>query len=301
MRKHQIALVVFCVLLVAATLLWYERGSLRRVTPADQELLGIQGGVEAPVMSGGEEYRYGTGPKEDLVVYRPLAASQAPILVMVHGGGWQIGDKNNAAVVANKVAYWVPKGYLFVSVNYPMIAEGATPDKQAAAVANALAYIQSSAAAWGGDAGRMVVMGHSAGAHLVALVSATQKSRAGLLPWSGTILLDGAGYDIVATMQDRPSEIYRAAFGADPVFWESVSPMHALTSKVEPAFVVCSSVRAKRVCEGAGVYAEKLRALGTDAELYPVALAHDEVNKTLGSPSAYTTTVDRFIETVLSR
>ena len=48
----------------------------------------------------------------------PPGRKQAPILVMVHGGAWKLGDKGNTGVVANKVLHWLPRGYIVVSLNY---------------------------------------------------------------------------------------------------------------------------------------------------------------------------------------
>ncbi len=53
---------------------------------------------------------YGQAPLQRLDVYLPAKPVHAPILLMVHGGAWRLGDKQAAAVVDNKVARWLPKG-----------------------------------------------------------------------------------------------------------------------------------------------------------------------------------------------
>jgi hypothetical protein len=40
---------------------------------------------------------------------------------MVHGGAWMVGDKSMGRVVTNKAAYWLPKGYIFISINNPLL------------------------------------------------------------------------------------------------------------------------------------------------------------------------------------
>lgn len=52
-----------------------------------------------------------------LDLYAPATGQNHPVIVMVHGGGWQWGDKANANVAAQKVRF-VAAGYIFVSVNY---------------------------------------------------------------------------------------------------------------------------------------------------------------------------------------
>ena len=49
---------------------------------------------------------------------KPLADQKnAPLMVMVHGGAWSIGDKNNTAVIKNIVDYWGQRGWIFISIN----------------------------------------------------------------------------------------------------------------------------------------------------------------------------------------
>lgn len=248
------------------------------------------------------EYSYGTHPKETLDVYlNTQSTTPAPIIVMVHGGGWQIGDKGNSKVVTNKLNYWSAKGYLFVSINYPMIPEGYAPDTQAKAVADALVYIQKNAEGWGGNPNNIIVMGHSAGAHLVALVSTTKTKYPALMPWKASVLLDSAVYDVTASMTTRPSKIYQEAFGEDQTFWKEVSPLLQATAQLEPHFIVCSSKRAPAVCGGANTYANTLIKLDTDATVYEVPLSHEDINQNLGLPSEYTEEVSAFIELVLSK
>ena len=109
---------------------------------------------------------YGPAPAQKLDVYIPEGAKNAPILLMVHGGAWMLGDKGNSGVVANKARHWLPRGYIVVSPNYRM-ARPPNPLDQTEDVGRALAFVQANAASWGGDGSRVVLMGHSSGAHLV--------------------------------------------------------------------------------------------------------------------------------------
>lgn len=129
---------------------------------------------------------YGASSKEKLDVYAPPGAADAPMILMIHGGGWAFGDKANRGLVGNKVNHFVPGGALFISANYPMLPSQA-PDGQAAAVAAAISYVQHHAGEWGGDPDNLVIMGHSAGGHLVALVSADSDRYPDLRPCSRCI------------------------------------------------------------------------------------------------------------------
>ena len=264
-----------------------------------QTQLRPTGTTPLPPGAGATEYHYGAGALETIDVYPQNGATNAPIIVMVHGGAWFIGDKANLNVWQNKLAYWGPKGFIVVSVNYPMMNDGYKPDAQAAAVAQALSYIQTNAATWGGNPNKMIVMGHSAGAHIVSLASVKRASYPDLKPWSGTVLLDSAAYNLTLMMNSNPASFYKDAFGTNPSYWTANSPLEQLTSKVEPLFLVCSSNRAESDCAQAAAFKDKAVGFGTAVTLRAEPLSHEEINTTLGLPSAYTAAVDTFIAGVI--
>src|SRR6185312_13737462 len=61
---------------------------------------------------------YGSDPKQRFDVYLPQQANHAPVIFMVHGGGWRRGDKTMKTSVENKMAHWTQKGFIFISTNY---------------------------------------------------------------------------------------------------------------------------------------------------------------------------------------
>jgi acetyl esterase/lipase len=249
-----------------------------------------------------DDLPYGTDARQRMDVFLPAAPRGAPILLMVHGGAWMVGDKAMSRVVDAKVAHWVgERGSIVVSINYRMVPE-VDVQAQARDVATALATVQARAAEWGGDASRLVLMGHSAGAHLVALLSADPARAAaqGAAPWRGTVVLDSAAIDTVALMSRRHLRLYDRVFGADPAYWRSVSPTAALTPRAVPTLVVCSTLRRDDSCGQAKVFVDRARAVGAHSELRPQALDHADVNGELGRPGAYTASVDAFIDRLLA-
>lgn len=241
------------------------------------------------------DVRYGDSARETFDIYAPANAHGAPVIFMVHGGGWRIGDKSARGVVQNKVAHWVPRGIIVVSVDYPMLPD-TPPLQQAREVGMALAVAQRDAMQWGGDPHKFVLMGHSAGAHLVALISAEPAlaTSQGALPWLGTVALDSAAYNVTTIMQSRHLRLYDEAFGSDPAAWAAASPITQLQTEIAPFLAVCSSRRSDS-CGQAQAFAAKARRFGARAEVLPEDLSHREINETLGEPSAYTTAVDRFL------
>src|SRR5205085_10088379 len=93
-------------------------------SPADDAAAGDDGaradGALPPAARVERDVAYGDDPAQRLDAYLPAKAEKAPILLMVHGGGWMLGDKGNRAVVQNKVAHWLPRGYVVASANYRM-------------------------------------------------------------------------------------------------------------------------------------------------------------------------------------
>src|SRR3954469_5103151 len=61
--------------------------------------------------------KYGNSQKQALDLYSPKVQNEKrlPVIIYVHGGGWSGGDKGN---VDEKPAFFVNKGYVFVSVEH---------------------------------------------------------------------------------------------------------------------------------------------------------------------------------------
>jgi acetyl esterase/lipase len=168
---------------------------------------------------------------------------------------------------------------------------------QASDVAHALAFVQQHASEWGGDPARVVLMGHSAGAHLVALLTAAPSLAvaAGAAPWIGTVSLDSGTLDVPATMGRPHRELFDAAFGNDPVVWQRLSPIHRLAGPTVPMLVVCSSQRQEPCIQGEQ-FAAAARKAGSRVTVLPVDKSHAEVNADLGISSAYTDAVIAFLD-----
>lgn len=74
---------------------------------------------------------YGGHPRQRYDAYLPAAPRRAPILVLVHGGGWAHGDKDHRGLIPNKATYWVARGYVLVSVNYRPLPDATPLDRRA--------------------------------------------------------------------------------------------------------------------------------------------------------------------------
>jgi arylformamidase len=158
------------------------------------------------------EISTGPDPMQAYDLYRP-ARGEGPVLAFVHGGGWRHGDK---AMVHALPEYAERHGLTFASIGYRLVPR-VTPREQAEDVAAAVADLMRRH-----SRRPLYLMGHSAGAHLAALVGidpvylGAHGVRTSDL--AGVIPLDGAGYDAT---QPRPrgvegrilGDLYEEAFG----------------------------------------------------------------------------------------
>ena len=242
---------------------------------------------------------YGNDPAQHFDVYLPANTRNAPVLFYVHGGGWANGDKTNPGL-ENKLAYWLPKGYAVVSADYRLVPK-ATPLQQAQDIAHAVATVQARAREWRMDPERLVLMGHSAGAHLVVLLGAKPSllADAGARNPRAVVSLDSGALDVPALMSlPRVPQLYHQAFGSDHREWVAASPSDQLTRGALPMLLVCSGERRVPTspCDEARAFARKAATFEVPMQVLPEPMQHGEINHDLGVPSAYTTAVGQYID-----
>ncbi|NOX54520.1 MAG: alpha/beta hydrolase fold domain-containing protein [Planctomycetes bacterium] len=279
-----------------------ERGSGRRGAPSAEELANIKTTLDVP-------YAEGAGRSDRLLrldIYAPKQGAGHPVVIYVHGGGWRVGDKR---AVHRKVPFFPDRGYVFVSVNYRLVPQ-VDVATEAQDVANAIAWVHDHIPQYGGDPTRLFLMGHSAGAHLIALVATNdeflKKAGKNLAILRGVIPLDTQAYDLVALMSNRPARVYRTAFGDDRNTWERLSPIHHVRAgKRIPPFLICFSRGLGRTANprrkaSAEKFARALKAAGVQADIVDASdRNHGEINQWLGRPDdKVTSAVMAFLESL---
>src|SRR5262249_3993797 len=135
--------------------------------------------------------------RQTLDVYAPAEGKHHPVVVWIHGGGWQAGGKKE---VHHKPQAFADKGFVLVSSNYRLLPGKVTIKQMAGDVARAIRWVHEHARDYGGDPDTLLVMGHSAGAQLAALVCTDDRYlKAEGLPLSivkGCVPVDGDTYDV---------------------------------------------------------------------------------------------------------
>lgn len=177
------------------------------------------------------EVAYGDGPRQRYDVYRALDSlgrpltTPAPVVIFVHGGSWESGDKRGYAWVGEALAQL---GFVAVLPNYGLMPSTRFPDF-VDDVARAVTHARARVAEWGGDTSRVVLMGHSAGAHLAALVAydARYLAKQGVTPamLSGFVGLSGP-YDFIFDTQ-----LLRRTFAGPPAREYDALPVHFVTPR----------------------------------------------------------------------
>lgn len=241
---------------------------------------------------GAQTFSYGTDPLQVMDFWAPAGARQAPLVLYVHGGGWKRGSKDTA--MGNALpGHLRDQGYAFASINYRLV-PAATVEQQASDVAQALAYLLARADKVGIDRSKVVITGHSAGAHLVALVGTDEQylRKAGLsfADIDGVMPNDGAAYDVPRQMEQAGrmmADTYKQAFGTDPARQKALSPVFHAAAPNAPRFLLLHVQRKDGVAQAeelgaalkqAGVKVEYGSFLGTGLQ------GHAEINRKLGEP-----------------
>lgn len=111
--------------------------------------------------------KYGQRMRNGIDVYTPAGVSRAPVIVFFYGGNWQSGEKETYRFLAAGLA---SRGYVVVIPDYRVYPEvrfaGFMEDS-----AQAIAWTKQNIKRFGGDAKRVFLMGHSAGAHIAAMLT----------------------------------------------------------------------------------------------------------------------------------
>lgn len=262
------------------------------------------------------DVRYASAPGDagsarTLDIHAPATGSGAarPVMVYVHGGGWKAGDKSR---VDRKAEYFTGRGWVFVSTNYRLLPAGRHP-ANVDDVAAAIAWVHDHAAEHGIDPDKLFVMGHSAGAHLAALVStnAAPLRRAGkpLSIIKGAIPVDTMAYDVPRMLAANPQLPHAQVFGSDPDVLRDASPqLHVAADAGIPPFLICYSrgmTRADdsvRRAAAAESFATALREAGIAADVVDGSdRNHGEINERIGDPTddRVTGRIEAFLDGVL--
>ncbi len=191
------------------------------------------------------------------IYYSSLIEQKKPVVIYVHGGGWSRGDK--VKQLENKINLFKSLNYVFVSVNYrlsPFPYEVNNPERvmyptHNRDIADAIKWVFDNISEYGGDPNNIALLGHSAGAHLVALTGTNPTFLNGVGLSFGNIkgiaVIDTAGYDVRAKVENG-NRLYINAFGVDSNLNMQASPIYNVAKGVDyPKFFIAKRGNTNRI------------------------------------------------------
>ncbi|HAY72256.1 MAG TPA: hypothetical protein DCY31_00105 [Ruminococcaceae bacterium] len=122
----------------------------------------------SPADEAAVRVKYGDGICESYDMFLPESKGEVDVVFMIHGGAWMMGDQTMFEQNAKNAA---ENGFVGVTVDYDKITNGATSADMVQEMYNAVADVKAKLAELGYTADKMVVAGHSAGAHIALLYS----------------------------------------------------------------------------------------------------------------------------------
>jgi len=197
-----------------------------RVLIASMALLATACQAGPPEMKSGAE-AYGSAEKQVLDIYWTREGPPAPLILFIHGGGWSMGSKKDGE--SGQPGYFVTQGYAYASLDYRLVPDVKVED-QLSDVARALRWLVKHDRAFNIDTRRIILVGHSSGVHLAALIATDPDwLKRASVPFDsirGVISLDGAGIDVPGIMAAGAitSHFYADAFGAEVARQTRLSP-----------------------------------------------------------------------------
>jgi acetyl esterase/lipase len=236
--------------------------------------------------------------RQKLDVHAPAGAKNLPVVFWIHGGGWQSGDKT---MVALKPKAFMDQGFVFVSIQHrllPTVDMGTlTRD-----VASALGWVHKNIATHGGDPTRLLVMGHSSGGQLAALMCTDDRyakaEGIALTMIKGCVPVDADTFDIPAIIEmaetrarvhhlPMPTYGHRQKFGDDPAKHRDFSAVtHVAKNKGIPPFLILHIGGNPDTTAQARRMADVLEAAGISAKVVSGREAtHSSLNDNIGAPN----------------
>ena len=179
--------------------------------------------------------RYGANARQKLDIYLPKSANQSTtlkkVIIFYYGGNWDSGERADYKFAAEAL---VSHGYIVVIPDYRVYPEVLFPGFMADPV-SAAKWVKANIKKYNGDANKVFLAGHSAGAHIAVMMAINPEylAVASLKPndFVGVIGLAGP-YDFLPLTSER----LKVIFGAEAQRWKS-QPINFVDGKNPPLFL----------------------------------------------------------------
>ncbi len=202
-------------------------------------------------------------PKKELSTLRP-------VVLFIHGGSWNSGSKDDFIykAIGRRLA---KQGFVGVVISYRLSPQALVP-QQADDCARALAWTVTNIKEYGGDPARIVLMGHSAGGGLAALLatgSDTLLAKHGLPPSAvhAVLLDDPAGLDMLdylTKMQYAGDAQYLVPFTKDRAVWRQSSALYHVRAGAPPYSIYIGGDTYPSISSSGERFRQRLKQLGQE-------------------------------------
>lgn len=225
---------------------------------------------------------YGTLARQKLDVYEPTGAinrQARPVVVFFYGGGWEAGDRAGYRFVAHALT---SQGFVAVIPDYRVYPEVRFPEFVHDA-AQAVRWTTDNIERFGGDPREIFLMGHSAGAHIAAMLTLDpeylRQARVAPSALRGTIGLAGP-YDFLPLRSDT----LKAIFGPEPQRWRS-QPINYVNGQNPPMLLMTGTADGTVSPGNSQRLASKIKAHGGPVRLVEYAdIGHADIVVRLAAP-----------------
>jgi acetyl esterase/lipase len=212
-------------------------------------------------------YRTVDGATLTLDAYVP-AGGPYPAVLLIHGGGWDHGDKSSYQAIARTLA---ADGFVAIAANYRLAPPGGTWHFPAPVedLQRAMRWIRAHAGEYHVDAARVAAFGDSAGANLALMLGVTGtagEDRAdAVVSWSGP-----TDFTTLADVNGSFVNYLGCALADCPKAWAASSPLSLVTAGDAPVFLANSTAEIVDVGQ-ATVFAEALARVNVPSEVVILA------------------------------
>ena len=236
-----------------------------------------------------------------LDLYLPRAGATHPLVIWIHGGGWNRGDSRGNGAITDfpaALAGLAARGYAVAAINYRLSGEAKFP-AQIQDVNAAIAYLKTNAARYGIDPSRVLLWGGSAGGHLAALAALTcdatdyapepntgrlsrQDARTAKTSSISTCVQGAVIWYGVSELGRFQSNNFTSLMGCDcPEKMSMASPVNRVTARAPTMLLIHGTADSEVPVEQSHTLEARLKASGVSVQsLYIPDVDHGFIGKT---------------------
>jgi alpha-L-fucosidase 2 len=200
---------------------------------------------------------YDESARLKLDAFVPPASTPVPAVILVHGGGWEAGDK--VTYISPLFEPLARAGLAWFSIDY-RLTPASTHQDQLADVRQAIRFVRAQHARFNIDPQRVVLVGESASGQMVAQIATEDSSLAGVISFYGV-------YDFPSMVTDAsPRSLLVRLFGRHVLdddaraLLRQYSPLHQAHSRMPPLLLINGT--GERLWAQAQAFAQRLTDLG---------------------------------------